>query len=509
MERPQLPLSDYWRRLLTCDELTDPAYPAVDLSQTITAVTCDSRSAVPGCLFLCKGAAFRPDYLTQALEKGAVAYVSEQPYDVAAPCIQVRNIRRAMGLLADQAWGHPSGHLKLVGLTGTKGKTTIAYFLKHILDRWRKAEGLHPVGLLSTIVTDDGVLSRPARLTTPEPLDLQRHLWNAVNAGCGYLVMEESSQALKYGRVRGVELAVALFSNFGEDHISPREHPTKEDYFQSKLKIFDQAKTAVINWDDPACPQILERAREKCGRVLTFSLGDRAADVCGWDAVRKGEGMTFKARWSEQESQLYIPMSGIFNVSNALAALAVCELLEVPVCHVVEGLAQARVPGRMETYHRDDRTVIVDYAHNGMSLAALLKAVRQDYPGLPVTVVFGCTGDKGWDRREGMAKAADQYADRIILTEDDAGSVPVAQVCEEIAAHIHAHSYETILDREKAVQTAIEGCPIPGVVVLAGKGSDDHQLRPNGLEPCVPDGLLARKYLGLPLEPEQNICPQV
>ena len=155
--------------------LADTAPLPIDLTRPISSVTCDSRSAVPGSLFLCKGAAFKVDYLSQALAKGAVAYISEVPYGVPAPCIQVTDIRAAMGLLADAAWGHPSGGLSVIGITGTKGKTTTAYFIKSVLDCWREAEGLHPVGLLSTIVTDDGVQRRPATLTTPEPLDLQRH----------------------------------------------------------------------------------------------------------------------------------------------------------------------------------------------------------------------------------------------------------------------------------------------------------------------------------------------
>lgn len=502
MERPRLPLGDYYQLLLKNGLLADLQPISIDLTRTVSAVTCDSRSAVPESLFLCKGASFRAEYLADAVRRGAVAYVSEQPYEeVPAPCIRVTDIRRAMGLLADRAWGHPSGALSVVGITGTKGKTTIAYFLKSILDLWREGEGLHPVGLLSTIVTDDGVQRRPAVLTTPEPLDLQRHLWNAASAGCGYMVMEESSQALKYGRVIGVDLAIAVFLNIGEDHISPREHPTFQDYFSSKLKIFDQARAAVVNLDSDRSREVLAAAA-RCGQVLTYSLRDPAADLFGRDLSRTEEGLAFTVCCTGEELHCTIPMTGDFNVSNALAALAVCRVLGVPAGTASAGLARGRVPGRMETYTAKGKTVIVDYAHNGMSLSALLRSVRSDYPGTPVTVVFGCTGGKGLDRRAGMGEAAGAYADRIILTEDDPGPEEIDAICAEIeaAAAPYGKPCTIIPDREEAVRTAIQGTPSPGVVILAGKGSEGQQKRKSGPEPCVPDGLLARKYLELPLD---------
>lgn len=501
MDRPRLPLGEYVQILLKNGLLADNTPLSADFTRRVEAVTCDSRGAVPGSLFLCKGAAFKEEYLLEALGRGAFAYVSEHPYPNApAPCIRVTDIRAAMGLLADAAWGHPSGSLGVIGITGTKGKTTTAYFLKSILDLWREKQGLRPVGLLSTIVTDDGVQRKPATLTTPEPLDLQRHLWNAGNAGCGYVVMECSSQALKYGRMTGVDLEAAVFLNLGEDHISPNEHPTLEDYFQSKLRIFEHSKRGIVNLDSDRAPEILAAARG-AGEVLTYAVSDPKAEILAKNLSKTDKGVAFIARYAGSWADFTIPLAGSFNVSNALAALAVCQLLGVPAPVAVEALSHAQVPGRMETYSGKGKTVIVDYAHNGMALTSLLRTVRADWPGAPVTVVFGCTGGKGLDRREGMGRAAGQYADAIFLTEDDPGPEEVEAICAEIGSYIapFGKRFTVIPDREEAIRTAIGTAPAGAVVVLAGKGSEMEQKRKNGPEPCVPDGMLAKRYLGLPL----------
>ena len=286
--RPSLPLGDYYQLLLRRGLLADKAPLAADLTTPVALVSCDSNLVIPRTLFVCKGAKFKEDYLRQAMEKGAFAYVSQVSYPaVPLPCLRVSDIRQAMGLLADKAYGHPSGKLKITGITGTKGKTTTAYYVKSILDAWLEGQGHRESALLSTIVTDDGVERRPAKLTTPEPLDLQRHLSNAVGAGADYLTMEVSSQALKYGRVIGVDLSCAVFLNIGEDHISPVEHPDLEDYLQSKLLIFKQAKTACISLDCDHAPEVAAAAA-RCEKVITFSQKDPAAAVYGSNVRTQG-----------------------------------------------------------------------------------------------------------------------------------------------------------------------------------------------------------------------------
>ncbi len=499
MDQPRLPLGAYYQLLLRHGLLADRTPPGADLTRTVSLVSCDSKRVLPDTLFLCKGAGFKEDYLRSAMEQGAFAYVSEIPYPgVPLPCIRVTDIRRAMGLLADLAYGHPSGALRITGITGTKGKTTTAYYLNAILDGWLAAQGRRRSALLSTIVTDDGVERRPAKLTTPEPLDLQRHLFHAASADVGWLTMEVSSQALKYGRVIGVDLSCAVFLNIGEDHISPVEHPDLEDYLNSKLLIFRQAAAACVNLDSDQADRIRAAARA-CPTVVTFSHRNPAAAVYG-SAIRKEDGCTvFHVRTPSYERDMAISTPGLFNVENALAAIAVSEVYGIPAEYVAGGLLRAFVPGRMEHYQSADGalSVIVDYSHNGMSLRNALSSVRQEYPGRELTVLFGCTGGKGIDRREGMGEAAGELADRVILTEDDPGPEAVEDICADIGVFLkrHGRAYTVIPNRERAVETAILEAERPGVILLAGKGCETQQKRKNGPEPCTPDGELARRAL--------------
>lgn len=498
-DRTRRPLGDYYQLLIRHNLLAEDVPVSMDLTRPVSLVSCDSQLVIPGTLFLCKGARFKVDYLRDAMEKGAFAYVSETPYpDVPLPCIPVTDIRTAMGLIADLAYRHPSGRLQITGLTGTKGKTTTAYYIKSILDCYLAGQGRRESALLSTIVTDDGVERRPAKLTTPEPLDLQRHLHNAASVDAGFLTMEVSSQALKYGRVIGVDLACAVFLNLGEDHISPIEHPDLEDYFASKLLIFRQARTACVNLDCDQADRVL-RAASVCSNMITFSQKDPSAQVYASAVRKEGEQLRFHVRTPRYQRELGLNTSGLFNVENALAAVAVAECYGLPEDAVAEGLLQAFVPGRMEQYRSADglMTVLVDYSHNGMSLETALNTVRAEYPGREVTVLFGCTGGKALDRREGMGRAAARLADRIILTEDDPGPEEVADICADIGRYIseYGKEYVTIPDRPAAVRAAIEGASCPAVVLLAGKGSEVFQKRREGPVPCLSDGQLARQVL--------------
>ena len=268
------PLGDYIQLLQRKNLQLE--FSGAPLTREVSLVSCDSRQVVPGTLFICKGAHFKVEFLQSAKEQGAFAYLSEKRYDqVDLPCILVSDVRLAMALLADFYYNHPSAKLGVVGITGTKGKSSTAYYLKYIFDEYLAAKGQPASGVISSIETYDGVEKFESHLTTPEPLDLERHFANGVATGMRYLTMEVSSQALKYDRVKNVEFAAAVFLNIGMDHISPIEHPDFEDYFASKLRIFSQAAAACVNLDCDHADRVLAAARAAGKRIAIAATDER------------------------------------------------------------------------------------------------------------------------------------------------------------------------------------------------------------------------------------------
>ena len=465
----------------------------------IAYATDDSRLVRPDTLFICKGAAFKREYLLQAIEAGAVAYVSKTDLEVPVPHIEVSDIRRAMARIADAAYDHPSGKLSLCAFTGTKGKTTSAYYLRGILDAQAAFEGAPATPYLSSVGYFDGIEAGTSKLTTPEPFELEQRVANAVTAGARRMVMEASSQALKYGRCEGMQFAVGAFTNIGEDHISPIEHPTFEDYFASKLKIFAQSACAVVNLDMDYVDTVLEAARA-CERVMTYSLEDPTASVYAGELKHTSAGITTVVRTPRFTCEVLIPTPVRFNVANAVGAIAVAEALGVDERAVVAGLRDVRIPGRMELYPAASGEVmgIVDYAHNGMSLQTLLCDVRENYPDRELAVVFGATGGKGVDRRQTMGAAAGAYADRIVITEDDPGPEDPADICRAIAQAVEAqgnHAWKIVLDRSEAIRTCVRETAGPAVIVVTGKGQETRMLRREGAVPCEADGVVLRRAL--------------
>ena len=256
-----------------------------------------------GTLFVCKGAHFREDFLRSAVEGGAFCYLSETEYpDVKAPCILVSDIRKSMAILANFHYDDPWSRIPVIGITGTKGKSSTAYFVKSVLDCYMEKTGGKETGVVSSIETYDGIERFESHLTTPEPIDLERHFSNALEEGLSFMTMEVSSQALKYDRVLGVRFAAGAFLNIDYDHISPIEHPDWEDYFASKLELFRQCEKAVVNLDSDHIDRVLEAAKA-AGSLITFSERDESADYFGFNVRKDGRDTVFCVRSAGAETE--------------------------------------------------------------------------------------------------------------------------------------------------------------------------------------------------------------
>ncbi|MCL2137299.1 MAG: UDP-N-acetylmuramoyl-L-alanyl-D-glutamate--2,6-diaminopimelate ligase [Coriobacteriia bacterium] len=464
----------------------------------------DSRDVVGGSLFFCKGSGFRAEYLKDAIDKGAVAYVTDDaglagsqqgPGLSGTPAILVRNAPYAMALIASWYYQDLLKQIKIIGITGTKGKSSTVYFIKSILDCWMQAQGKPQTALLSSIDNYDGVVFEESHLTTKESLDLYCHFANAVSSCIGYLSMEVSSQALKYHRAAAVPFEVSCFLNFGRDHISEIEHPDLDDYLNSKLKIFAQSNTTCINAQSAEYDRILAES-QKAQRVVSFGW-EKSDDVHALSHSNEG-GNSFTASVFGIEAGFQLGLLGKFNVENALAAIAVATTLGVPMDIIQTGLMAARVPGRMELFETNDqKTLIVDYAHNEMSFQALFEAVKESYPGRYIAIVFGCPGYKAIDRRHDLGTISGRQANDVVLTEEDCGFEDVYEICEDIAQYVRAAGQEPriIVDRQKAIESAIDEAPPGAVVLLTGKGRETRQKRGNEYIEVMSDVEIVEQYL--------------
>lgn len=470
-----------------------------DENAEIGYISYNSRDIKPNTLFLCKGAHFKEQFLCDALNKGSIAYVSTQKYNVNAPCILVSDIRKAMYLMANFFYGNAWQNLNLVGITGTKGKSTTAYFLKYIFDEHLKASGKKS-GLMSTLEIYDGVVNEESTLTTPEPFELHKHFDNAVKSGLSLFTMEVSSQALKYGRTAGVEFQFGCYLNIGIDHISAVEHPDFDDYFNSKMKLFSQCRTAVINIDSDKSEDVI-KASKNAPEVITFSTQNENADVYGYNIRKDGSNTIFTVKAKTFEADFTLSIPGLFNVSNALCAIAVCEKLGIDVETIRTGLYKSRTAGRMEVYESKDKkiAVIVDYAHNKLSFENLFESVRKEYPDRHISIAFGCPGNKAIIRRKDMGEVSGRLADFIYITEDDPAEEKLEDICNVIAEFVEGvggkGKYKIILDRGEAIKTAVEDCKGESVIILAGKGAETRQKRGLASEPYESDAFFAQKYL--------------
>jgi len=463
----------------------------------VNHVVYDSNKTVRNTLFVCKGAGFKEAYLRDAEKKGAFAYISEVEYDVSIPCILVNDVKRALALVASTYYGNPGAKLGLIGITGTKGKSTTAYYIKYILDEYMRDQGLPETGIISSIDTYDGVIKEESHLTTPESLELQMHFRNAADSGIKYMVMEASSQALKYGRLHGVYFDAGIFLNISEDHISPIEHSDMDDYLNAKLKLFSQCRTACVNVDSDQLDRVMEAAGNS-DRILTFGTG-RDADIFGYDIRKSGFDTLFRVKCDRFDREFMLTMPGLFNVENALAAIAAAYTLRIPEQYIYAGLRKARSSGRMEYYSNrsGDRIVIVDYAHNKLSFTRLYETVKAEFPGMKIVTVFGCPGGKAYVRRRDLGLLAGMHSDKVYLTAEDPGPEDTRDISEDIAQYVRQHNnnYELIDDREEAVKQSILSSEPGTVILITGKGNETRQKYGKEYIPVPSDVELTKKYL--------------
>lgn len=455
-------------------------------------VTYDSRKVTTGALFICKGNNFKEEYLFSAIKQKAACYVAEREYNVNIPGIIVNNVRKALAVIAREFYNHPGEKLKLIGITGTKGKTTTAYFIKSMLDAADKT----PAGILSTIETYTGGKSAEAHLTTPESLELEGYFDDALKHGLKHLVMEVSSHAYKAERVYGLTFNIGLFLNLAKDHIGPQEHPDFEDYFACKLRLMCNSETAIIYRGTDRFKEIYATAKRYAKKVITYGE-DESCDFYVTETKKEKPGFSFLLGTKEKKIPCRITMEGRFNILNALAAAAVGKTLGLSDEAIIGGMREVRVKGRMNLFEKEGRKVIVDYAHNLLSFNELFKSLRKDYPTHKIKVLCGCPGDKNKGRRSDIGTLCGQYADFVYLTEEDPGYEDPLTICNEMARYIHAYhdNYLIIPERTAAIEKAIGELKRDEILILAGKGEEDYQKREGRYDYYASDLAIAKRCL--------------
>jgi UDP-N-acetylmuramoyl-L-alanyl-D-glutamate--2,6-diaminopimelate ligase len=447
----------------------------------VTGVSHDSRTVQPGHVFVAvKGVhADGTRFAQQAIDRGAIAVVSEAaaPPGLAGSWVTVTASRYALALLADAFFGHPSGELQVVGITGTNGKTTTAYLLASIFEAARIR-----CGILGTVAYKIGSELIEATRTTPEAPAVQSLLREMVAAGCGACVMEVSSHALSLRRVDGTSFAAGVFTNLTRDHLD--FHADMEEYFRAKRRLFEMlpaGATAIINVDDPRGRGLAE----SLPKALTYSAA-RKADVTTGPLTFTLEGLAFEIRSPRGAIAIRSPLIGRPNVANILAAAATAVALDLPLDAIEHGVAALEgVPGRFQRVSAsdDEVTVIVDYAHTDDALRSALETARPLASGR-VIAVFGCGGDRDRTKRPLMGAVAGRLSDLIVVTSDNPRTEDPAriidEVCRGLAAELRKNNQQqrllTIPDRREAIDRAIALARPGDFVLIAGKGHEKYQV---------------------------------
>ncbi|HUV05204.1 MAG TPA: UDP-N-acetylmuramoyl-L-alanyl-D-glutamate--2,6-diaminopimelate ligase [Armatimonadota bacterium] len=447
----------------------------------ISSIAYDSRCVTAGALFVStRGQQFDGhDFVDEALHSGACAVMADDPKRIEAfrldvPLIAVPDTRRALPILANHFFGYPSRRLKLVGVTGTKGKTTTTYLIEGVLRQAGLSAGV--IGTLGARIRGAPV---PLERTTPEAVELQGLLASMVSEGVAAAAMEVSSHALAMHRTDGCEYDVGVFTNLTHDHLD--FHGSIEDYLETKLMLFDSYPraskkpfTAVINADDPRSERV---CRATYGDILTFGIRN-PADVQGTNVSVNAKGVSFLVLCPAGQFHVALSLGGIFNVYNSLAAIGAALSLGVEAEQIKSGLESIRaVDGRFESVDcGQDFAVIVDYAHSPDSLENVLKSARELTRGRLI-LVFGCGGDRDKMKRPVMGKIASDLADLCIVTSDNPRSEEPQAIINEIVAGMDERaSVEAIVDRLEAIKRALDAAGAGDLVLVAGKGHETYQI---------------------------------
>ena len=446
----------------------------------VTGLAYDNRSVAEGTVFFCVPGFTRDghDFAPDAVARGAAALVVARPLGLGVPEVVVKDVRSAMAVAAARFHGDPTARLRVVGITGTNGKTTTAFLARAALE----SAGIR-CGLLGTVKSVVGGRERPVERTTPEAIDLQATFADMLACGDEACVMEVSSHALELHRASAIHYAVAVFTNLTQDHLD--FHPTMEDYFQAKRRLFAFGVGArVVNVDDPFGRRLAEEFA-----CVSFAL-DREADYRAEDVRGGFDGSTFRAGGV----RLRTPMPGRFNVLNVLGAFAAACELGVPAEDAARGLARAgRVPGRFETVDEGQPfAVVVDYSHTPDSLENALRAARE-LSLARVICVFGAGGDRDRGKRPLMGEIAARLADVAVVTSDNPRSEDPEAIIDEIVAG--AGGFEREVDRRRAISAAVAMAAPGDVVLIAGKGHEQGQEFAGGHKEPFDDVAVAREAL--------------
>mgnify|MGYP001625157057 CR=1 FL=1 len=470
-----------------------------DLQKEITGLENNSKEVKKGYLFIAiKG--FSSDghsYIQNAIENGAVAVMVQEgccdikslnlPADVVL--IVAPDTRHGLAIASANFYGNPSEKFKLIGVTGTKGKTTTTFMIKQILEEAGKKVGL--IGTIATYI--NGKKIKDSDRTTPESIEIQRTFADMVKAGVEVVVMEVSSQSLKLHRVDGCKFDIVLFTNFSEDHISPKEHPNMEDYFNSKLILFKMCKNGIVNADDLHAAKIPKLFPES--NITTYGI-DNFANVLAKDITITNSYVDFKVKIKDRNERVKTCIPGRFSVYNSLAAICVAQKFDIDPETIKKALFEVRVPGRSELVdNKREIPIMIDYAHSPESLENILQAVKS-YTRGKVISVFGCGGDRDSGKRPIMGEISGRIADFTFITSDNPRTEDPQKIVDQIEEGIKKTKgkYKVVVDRVEAIREAIKMATKKDIIVLAGKGHEPYQ-EINGVKHPFDERIIVRKLI--------------